>query len=77
MEKWNIGNIIQEKISKMTIKELKIKHGITDTDISKAFGYKNQSSYSNSSAKARIEQGLINMDRIYDETRKSQNKNQK
>lgn len=42
----------------MTIKEIKKLNGLNDSDIAEAFGYKNAASYSNSSAKKRIEQGL-------------------
>jgi uncharacterized protein (DUF427 family) len=42
----------------MTIKEIKKLNSLNDSDIAEAFGYKNAASYSNSSAKRRIEKGL-------------------
>ena len=50
----------------MNIKELKAKYNLTDEKISIMFGYKNKLSYANSSAKKRIEKGLI---RFYELTR--------
>lgn len=43
----------------MTIQQLKKELKITNLDIAKMFGYKNLMSYANSSAKKRIEKGLI------------------
>jgi uncharacterized protein (DUF427 family) len=42
----------------MKFKEIKKLNGLNDSDIAQAFGYKNAASYSNSSAKKRIEKGL-------------------
>lgn len=44
----------------MTIKKLKKKLNITDNEISVMFGYKSAMSYRNSSAKKRIEKGIVN-----------------
>lgn len=41
-------------------KSIKKEIGITDNDISKMFGYKSKMAYANSSAKTRIENGLVN-----------------
>lgn len=43
----------------MTIKELKKKLNITDSDIARMFGYKTKQSYYYSSARERIEDGLV------------------
>ena len=43
----------------MDIKQIKKDLGIDNKHIAKMFGYKNTSSYSNSSAKKRIEGGLV------------------
>ena len=50
----------------MNIKQIKQKHDLTDDKISVMFGYKNKLSYANSTAKKRIEQGLV---RFYELTR--------
>lgn len=42
----------------MTYQEIKRKHNLTDTEIAEMFGYKNASSFTNSSAKQRIQQGI-------------------
>jgi hypothetical protein len=42
----------------MNLKEIKKSLSITDADIAENFGYKNQMSYANSSAKKRIESGI-------------------
>lgn len=47
----------------MNIKQLKSKYNLTDEKISVMFGYKNKLSYANSTAKKRIEKGLV---RFYD-----------
>ena len=47
----------------MDIKQIKRKYNITDDKISVMFGYKNKLSYANSTAKKRIEEGLV---RFYD-----------
>ena len=57
---------------KMDIKQLKRKYNLTDGKISAMFGYKNKLSYANSSAKKRIEQGLI---AFHDAITRDQNKN--
>lgn len=44
-----------------TIQELKKKLGIKDSEIANMFGYKNATSYQTSSAKKRIELGLVNI----------------
>ena len=50
----------KQKIKQMQdIKQLKRKYDLTDYKISVMFGYKNKLSYANSSAKKRIENGLI------------------
>jgi len=43
----------------MNIKQIKQKHDLTDEKISVMFGYKNKLSYANSTAKKRIEKGLV------------------
>ena len=43
----------------MTIKQIKKELGITDKDIAEFFQYKNTASYSQSSAKPRIEAGIV------------------
>lgn len=45
----------------MTIKQLKRKYGLSDSNIAEAFGYASTASYSNSSAKPRIEKGIVNI----------------
>lgn len=42
-----------------TIREIKKKLNITDADIAVMFNYKNASSYATSSAKKRVETGLV------------------
>ncbi|MFA5296601.1 MAG: hypothetical protein WC389_00155 [Lutibacter sp.] len=41
------------------IKSIKDELSLTDDDLAKMFGYKNRLSYTNSSAKSRIEKGLV------------------
>lgn len=55
----------------MTIKQIKKELGITDKDIAEFFQYKNTPAYSQSSAKPRIEAGIV---AIY---KKVQDKNKK
>ena len=44
----------------MTIKDLKRKYQITDTDLAKWFGYKNANSYRNAKdGKKRLDEGLV------------------
>jgi len=45
----------------LTIKEVKKALKITDTDIAKMFIFKNVLSYRNSSAKVRIEKGIVEL----------------
>lgn len=44
----------------MKYQEIKRKHNLTDTEIAEMFGYKNASSFTNSSAKQRIKAGIEN-----------------
>ena len=55
MENRNITKI------NMTIKELKKELGLTDSDIAEFFQYKNTPAYSYSSAKPRIEAGIVSI----------------
>tara|TARA_B100000378_G_C17685987_1_gene286301 strand:- start:192 stop:371 length:180 start_codon:yes stop_codon:yes gene_type:complete len=43
----------------MTYKEIKKELGLTDADIAEFFDYKNANSFATSSAKNRIEKGLV------------------
>lgn len=43
------------------IKDVKKKLGFTDDDLARMFGYKNRDSYFNSSARPRIETGIVNL----------------
>lgn len=49
---------------KKEIAEVKKNLHITDDDIAKMFGYANRHSYSNSSAKPRIETGIVSLYRM-------------
>lgn len=56
----------------MTIKQLKQKYSLSDSDIAKAFEYASTASYSNSSAKRRIETGIVNMYAIFERVGKKE-----
>lgn len=43
----------------MTIKEVKKDLGLTDNDIAEFFQYKNHMAYRNSTARPRVENGLV------------------
>ena len=45
-------------LSKMTIKEIKKAHNLSDKHIAEAFGYKSTIAYQSSSAKKRIDKGI-------------------
>lgn len=49
----------------MDIKQLKKELGIKNKDIVRMFGYKNELSYRNSSAKKRIERGLCSLYEVF------------
>ena len=66
----NITNVSYFKI--ITIQEIKKELNIIDDDIAVMFGYKNKLSYANSTAKTRIENGLVS---FYMLTKKSEGKN--
>lgn len=42
----------------LTIKQIKEKYELTDSDIAKMFDYKNRVAYANSSAKKRVEKAI-------------------
>lgn len=56
--KGNVTNTVDVKI--VDLKSIKKVLNITDDDISEMFGYKSKMAYANSSAKKRIEEGLVN-----------------
>lgn len=62
--KWEVSEIL-------TIKKIKNILSITDDDIAEMFSYKNKLAYANSSAKTRIENGLV---AFYTEIKKSEEK---
>jgi isopentenyldiphosphate isomerase len=45
----------------MTIKEVKKELGITDNDLAEFFQYKTDMAYRNSSARSRIENGIVKL----------------
>lgn len=65
--KWEVEQLI-------TIKKIKSDLKLTDEDIANLFSYKNKLAYSNSSAKKRIEAGLVS---FYLLIKKSEGKNLK
>lgn len=58
----------------MTIKEIKKELNINDSDIAKAFGFKDANNYRNSSAKPRFEKGIEWFYQIALQKRKSEGK---
>jgi hypothetical protein len=66
------GNDFNGYLQKTTIQDIKKELNITDDAIAKMFDYKNKLAFANSSAKFRIENGLIS---FYSLIKKSEGKN--